>query len=57
MLDKPIDIDPNFHTVIKKMPGQMVGPNEQCKEKLGQGSYYGWVCILRCHIYKYTYNF
>lgn len=42
MTDRPMDIDPNFHEVIKEMPGQILGPNEQCKEKLGSGSFYGW---------------
>ncbi|XP_062621281.1 uncharacterized protein LOC134282887 isoform X2 [Saccostrea cucullata] len=42
MLERPMDIDPNFREAIKDMPGQILGPNEQCKEKLGQGSYYGW---------------
>lgn len=45
MTDRPMDIDPNFHEVIKEMPGQLLGPNEQCKEKLGSGSFYGWVGI------------
>lgn len=45
MIDRPMDIDPNFHEVIKEMPGQILGPNEQCKEKLGSGSFYGWVGI------------
>ena len=46
MDDRPMDIDPNFHEVIKEMPGQIMGPNEQCKEKLGFGSFYGWVSII-----------
>lgn len=46
MVDRPMDIDPNFHEVIKEMPGQIMGPNEQCKEKLGSGSFYGWVSII-----------